>query len=180
MGERVIVEHAKGTERGRGGVFTSMSRSRKQRALERYGSPLKTKYRLVVENLSTRVSWQDLKDYCRQSGEVTYADAHKRKRGEALICLATYEDMRNIIRKLDGTELNGKKIRFVEDHDSGSRSRSRSRSRRRSYSRSRSYSPRSRSRSPRRSRSRSPSRSRSRSRSRTPERDHERRDDKMD
>lgn len=33
---RVIIEHARGTERGRGGVFTNVIKSRKQRALERY------------------------------------------------------------------------------------------------------------------------------------------------
>ena len=32
----------------------------------------------------------------------------------SIICFATYDDMRNVIRKLDGTELNGKRIRFVE------------------------------------------------------------------
>eukprot|EP00794_Sanderia_malayensis_P013722 gene13722-15153_t len=165
MGERIIIEHARGTERGRGGVFVNAGRTKKQRALERYGPPLKTKYKLVVENLSSRVSWQDLKDYCRQAGDVTYADAHKRKRGEAVICLSSYDDMKNVIQKLDGTELNGKKIRFVEDSRySRSRSRSRSNSRRRKRSYSRSKSPsysRSRSRSPRRSFSNSPRRSRS-------------------
>ena len=32
----------------------------------------------------------------------------------SVLCLATYEDMKNVIRKLDGTELNGKRIRIVE------------------------------------------------------------------
>ena len=31
-----------------------------------------------------------------------------------VICFASYEDMKNVIRKLDGTELNGKRIRMVE------------------------------------------------------------------
>ena len=42
-----------------------------------YGPPTRTDYRLIVENLSSRVSWQDLKGYMRQAGEVTFADAHK-------------------------------------------------------------------------------------------------------
>ena len=116
----------------------------------------------------------------RQAGEVTYADAHKQHRNEGwvlwmewvsdfgagptnvldlLICLcafcrvvefATYSDMKNAIDKLDNTELNGRRVRLIEDKDarrgsrrrsrsrSSSRSRSRSRSRRRSRSRSRS------------------------------------------
>jgi len=32
--------------------------------------------RLRVENLSSRVSWQDLKDVFRRGGEVTFAEAH--------------------------------------------------------------------------------------------------------
>ena len=34
--------------------------------LEKYGPPTRTENRLIVENLSSRVSWQDLKDYMRQ------------------------------------------------------------------------------------------------------------------
>lgn len=57
---------------------------------------------------------------------------------------ATLSDMKNALDKLDDTELNGRRIRLVEDRrhsrrsrSSSSRSRSRSRSRRRSHTRSR-------------------------------------------
>ncbi|KAJ8955499.1 hypothetical protein NQ318_003602 [Aromia moschata] len=110
---------------------------------------------LLGEN---RISWQDLKDYMRQAGEVTYADAHKQRRNEGIVEFASYKDMKNVIEKLDGTELNGRKIKLIEDRQS-KRSRSRSRSSSRSRSRSRSASP-SRSRS--RSRSKASSKSRSR------------------
>jgi len=33
-------------------------------------------FRLRVENLSSRVSWQDLKDLLRRGGDVTFAEAH--------------------------------------------------------------------------------------------------------
>jgi hypothetical protein len=33
-------------------------------------------FRLKVENLSSRVSWQDLKDLLRRGGDVTFAEAH--------------------------------------------------------------------------------------------------------
>uniref|UniRef100_A0A2A4JUR4 RRM domain-containing protein n=1 Tax=Heliothis virescens TaxID=7102 RepID=A0A2A4JUR4_HELVI len=145
----------------------------------RYGPPTRTEYRLVVENLSSRISWQDLKDYMRQAGEVTYADAHKQHRNEGVVEFATHSDMRAAIEKLDGTELNGRRIRLIEarrgsrrrTRSSSSRSRSRSRDRRRSRSRSRSRrSSRSRSRSKSRPKSKSPvakSRSRSRSKDRS-------------
>ncbi|CAH1976036.1 unnamed protein product [Acanthoscelides obtectus] len=159
QGERVTVERARGTPRGRDQWSSSRS---DHRSHERYGPPTRTNYRLIVENLSSRISWQDLKDYMRQAGEVTYADAHKQHRNEGVVEFASFSDMKNAIDKLDDTELNGRRIRLVEDKSTkrrrsasySSRSRSRSRSAKRS---------RSRSRSRRSSRSKSKSRSRSRS-----------------
>lgn len=164
LGERVTVERARGTPRGRDQWSTSRS---EHRSHERYGPPTRTNYRLIVENLSSRISWQDLKDYMRQAGEVTYADAHKQHRNEGVVEFASLSDMKNAIEKLDDTDLNGRRIRLIEDRSSRRRrsgtyssgSRSRSRSARRSRSRSRS------------SRSKSHSRSKSKSRSRTPEKD---------
>lgn len=68
----------------------------------------------------------------RQAGEVTYADAHKGRKNEGVIEFKSYSDMKRALEKLDGTEVNGRKIRLMEDRP-GSR-------RRRSYSRSRSHS----------------------------------------
>jgi hypothetical protein len=67
----------------------------------------------------------------------------------SVVEFASYSDLKTAIEKLDGTDLNGRRIKLVEDKDSGRRG-SRRRSRSRSSSRSRS-----RSRSRRRSRSRS-------------------------
>uniref|UniRef100_H3C243 Serine and arginine rich splicing factor 6a n=1 Tax=Tetraodon nigroviridis TaxID=99883 RepID=H3C243_TETNG len=182
-GERVIVEHARGPRRDRdfygggygGGGRSSSYNSRSRTGRDKYGPPVRTEYRLVVENLSSRCSWQDLKDFMRQAGEVTYADAHKEHTNEGVIEFRSYSDMKRALDKLDGTDINGRKIRLVEDRPrqrrsySGSRSRSRSRRRSRSRSRGSGRSRSSRSRS--RSRSRSKSRSRSRkSRSRSAER----------
>ncbi|XP_015127389.2 serine-arginine protein 55 isoform X2 [Diachasma alloeum] len=205
LGERITVERARGTPRGsdqwrygdsRGGHGDSRrsrddtrhdrdsvnrntrTASSYKQSLPRYGPPTRTEYRLTVENLSTRVSWQDLKDYMRQAGEVTYADAHKQRRNEGVVEFATYSDLKNAIDKLDDTELNGRRIRLVEDKRRGrrsrssssrSRSRSRSHSRRRSRSRSR-RSSRSRSRRSSRSKSRAHSKSKSKSKSKSPER----------
>ncbi|XP_026331405.1 serine-arginine protein 55 isoform X2 [Hyposmocoma kahamanoa] len=184
LGERVVVEPARGIDRSadryrRDRYYErDRGRSRYEDYSYRYGPPTRTDYRLIVENLSSRISWQDLKDYMRQAGEVTYADAHKQHRNEGVVEFATHSDMRAAIEKLDGTELNGRRVRLVEDRrssrrrsrSSSSRSRSRSRDRRRSRSsRSRSKSrPKSKSLAPKsRSRSRSKDRSRSKSRSRS-------------
>merc|ERR1712130_1005796 len=104
--------------------------------LDKYGPPTRTDYRVIVENLSSRVSWQDLKDFMRSAGEVTYADAHKNRKNEGVVEFARYEDVQNAIDKLDDTELNGRRIRIVDVSKKGG-SRSRSRSDRRSRSRSR-------------------------------------------
>ncbi|XP_063380806.1 serine-arginine protein 55 isoform X5 [Cydia fagiglandana] len=181
LGERVVVEPARGIDRSadryRRDRHSERDRGRGSRYDDnyRYGPPTRTEYRLVVENLSSRISWQDLKDYMRQAGEVTYADAHKQHRNEGVVEFATHSDMRAAIEKLDNTELNGRRIRLVEDRrssrrrtrSSSSRSRSRSRARR---SRSRSRAGRSRSRSKSKGKSKSPaakSRSRSRSKDRS-------------
>jgi arginine/serine-rich splicing factor 4/5/6 len=71
LGERVTVEPARGTARGsdrgrdrydrydrRGGGGRYDRNSRSSRNSSRYGPPLRTEYRLIVENLSSRVSWQ--------------------------------------------------------------------------------------------------------------------------
>ncbi|XP_050765747.1 serine/arginine-rich splicing factor 4 isoform X2 [Gymnogyps californianus] len=148
-GERVIVEHARGPRRDSSYGSGRSGYGYRRSGRDKYGPPTRTEYRLIVENLSSRCSWQDLKDYMRQAGEVTYADAHKGRKNEGVIEFKSYSDMKRALEKLDGTEVNGRKIRLVEDRP-GSR-------RRRSYSRSRSHS---------RSRSASSSRSKSRSRSR--------------
>jgi len=62
LGERVSVEHARGTRRDRSrDRYRGGDRGgRDSRApwLDKYGPPTRTDYRVVVENLSTRVSWQ--------------------------------------------------------------------------------------------------------------------------
>jgi len=184
LGERVTCELAKGTPHGRdkdrwgsGGRSGRRSRSRSGDRkdgrrpvwLDKYGPPTRTDYRVIVENLSSRVSWQDLKDFMRSAGEVTYADAHKSRKNEGVVEFSRYDDVQNAIDKLDDTELNGRRIKIIDDSRKKKRSRSRSRSRSRTRSRSRrgrsgSRQSRSRSKSPARSKSgRSASRSRSRS-----------------
>lgn len=148
MGDRVTVERARGTPRGsdrwrdsrdsrghgggppprrgdRGGG------DRDNRTREKYGPPTRTKYQVIIENLSSRCSWQDLKDYMRKAGEVTYADAHKQNQNEGVVEFANLDDMKTAIEKLDGTEINGRRIRVIES-SKGRRNTSRSRSRSRS------------------------------------------------
>ncbi|XP_078373255.1 serine/arginine-rich splicing factor 6-like isoform X2 [Oculina patagonica] len=155
MGERITVEHARPTSRsggggdrgsgggGGGGGGSGMRRGGGFRFRDRYGAPYNTEYKLNVENLSSRASWQDLKDFMRQAGEVTFTQCHRDRIGEGVVEFATLNDMQRAIKRLDGTELLGKRIRLTE----------RNRARRSSRSLSPRRRARSRSRSPRRSHS---------------------------
>ncbi|KAL4238747.1 serine arginine-rich splicing factor [Mactra antiquata] len=139
----------------------------------RFGPPQRTNYRVRIENLSSRASWQDLKDHMRGAGvEVSFADAHKQRTGVGVCEFTSESDMNRAIEKLDGTDINGKKIRIIEERRGGGgggygggysggargrRSFTRSRSRSDSRSRSRSSRSRSRSSSPPKKRSRTKS-----------------------
>ncbi|XP_075249065.1 serine/arginine-rich splicing factor 4-like [Convolutriloba macropyga] len=177
LGVRVRVERARGTPHGSDRYEYDDRRDdyRRERRrtpvwLDKYGPPTRTKYRVRVENLSSRCSWQDLKDYCRKGGNVTFAECHKGDDRTGIVEFETRDDMIKAIKKLDGTDINGRKITMKEDNPERSRSRSRSRSRRsRTRSRSKSRGSRSKSRSRSRSgdrKSREGSTRRTRSRSR--------------
>ncbi|RMX43738.1 hypothetical protein pdam_00006365 [Pocillopora damicornis] len=149
MGERITVEHARPTSRSGGGGGggggggsgggSGMRRGGGFRFRDRYGAPYNTEFKLTVENLSSRASWQDLKDYMRQAGEVTFTQCHRDRIGEGVVEFASLNDMQRALKRLDGTELLGKRIRLTERNRPR---RSRSLSPRRRTSRSRSRSPR--------------------------------------
>ncbi|EFO86288.1 CRE-RSP-2 protein [Caenorhabditis remanei] len=188
-GERVILEFPRrkvgyNEERSGGGYRgrePTFRRGGERQFSNRYSRPCSTRFRLVVDNLSTRYSWQDIKDHIRKLGiEPTYSEAHKRNVNQALVCFSTHDDLRDAMNKLQGEELNGRKLKCTDETRDRSRSRSpRRRSRSRSPTRSRSPPARRRSpssdRSDRKSRSASPrkrsekrARSESNSRSRSP------------
>jgi len=193
LGSRVRLDIAN-SSRG-GGGRRSRSRDRGRGGGRDSGRPYRTKYTVEIDNLSSSVTWADLKDLFRRVGEVTYTDANQRlgrNRGE--VCFADRSAMINARKEFDGHELNGRKMEVTVVGGSGarrsrSRSRGRSRSRSRSQSRSRSRSAsrdkgsrkrsrskeeksksKSRSRSASKSKSRSRSKSRKQSRSKSPKR----------
>ena len=117
LGGRVKVEHARDSRAG--------GRSRGRSPMRRKGNPpgKRTGYKLIVENLSTRTSWQDLKDYMRQAGEIMYTNTHHIRSGEGIVEFGSKSDMEWAMDKLDGTELDGRKIKLIEEEGRRSRSR---------------------------------------------------------
>merc|ERR1711957_913009 len=118
---------------------------------------------VVVENLSSRTTWKDLKDFARTAGKVEYTDIWSEKGQKfGVIKFDNRADYKHATKSLDDQRLDGNYVRVRDD---GSRSpsyrRSRSGSGSRSKSRSRSGARRSRSASPQKKSSRSRSRSRS-------------------
>jgi len=141
------------------------SRDSGSRARVSDGRYRRTNYRVIVKNLSSRTSWQDLKDYMKKAGEITYSTVNRENSGEGLVEFADRSSMEYAMDELDNTKLDGRRIELEQERRSRSPSRRRSRSRSRSggrrYERSRSRSG-SRSRRERRREERSRSRSRSR------------------
>lgn len=90
----------------------------------------------------------DIKDFAKQFGDVSYADANKMTVGEGVVTFHDPESMHNAYKDMNGRELRGKPMRliyeFEEDdpnhnsRDEGRKSRSRSRDRSRSRSPARS------------------------------------------
>lgn len=173
-GRRIRVEHTRGSG-GSGGRRDFGGGDRDRGGFGGRRPPgARTGYRVVVENLSSSTSWQDLKDFMRQAGEVNYTNTHQNRSGEGVAEFGSRGDMEYALDKLDGSELGGRRIRIFEEGKGGGgggggRGRSRSRSRSRSSPRrSRRSRTRSRSRSKSRDRSRrSADKDRSRSRSRS-------------
>ncbi|KAF0698886.1 Aste57867_10510 [Aphanomyces stellatus] len=99
-------------------------------------------HKVRVSGLSRNVDWRDVKDYIRKAGDVTFCDMDG---DDAIVELASKSDLDNVIRKLDDTEFDGRRIRIKP---AGGRDRSRSHSPRDRRRPSRSRSPGDRHRSP--------------------------------
>ena len=74
LGSRLAVEYAKQSERrdDRGGGYRGRTPPRGGGGggfSSRYGRPYNTEFRVIIDNISTQCSWQDIKDYFRQAGK---------------------------------------------------------------------------------------------------------------
>ena len=116
LGTRIRVEHSRESKYSGGG-----GRRGGRSPPRRKGNPpgKRTGYKLIVENLASRTSWQDLKDFMRQAGDIMYTNTSN---GEGIVEFGSRSDMDWALDKLDGAELDGRKIKLTEENK---RSRSR-------------------------------------------------------
>lgn len=96
------------------------SRERSPRR-ERYSRPRRSQIygrKVYIGNLSFDCSWQDLKDYMREAGDVAFAtlfeDRSGKSRGCGVVEFKTSEDAGYAIDKLNDSEFMGRKIHVRE------------------------------------------------------------------
>ncbi|KAG8934070.1 hypothetical protein FRC01_005231 [Tulasnella sp. 417] len=148
MGSSIVVEFAKESRRredrgdfGRGGPPPRRTEQRRPAGI-----------RVNVSGISRDTSWQDLKDFGREAGNVSFADVERDMPGRGVLEYLTAEDADHAVRSLDGKDLRGVAVRLSLDEHGGSRRspprRERSRSPGASYRRRDDNRERRRSRSP--------------------------------
>ncbi|TKA58172.1 hypothetical protein B0A49_05385 [Cryomyces minteri] len=103
MGERLVVQFARGSNRRPDGAHFQ------ERTAPR---PRRTQFRMTITGLPAETSWQDLKDFARQSGlDVVYSEIGRERdpngSGKGFVEYETADDLRTAVEKLDGTEFKG-------------------------------------------------------------------------
>jgi len=90
----------------------------------------KSEFRVVVENIPSRTSWQDLKDFARKlQGEVLYTNVTDRGNGRVgLIEYANAHDYEEALDKLDNTDLDGNIVRLYPETRNDAEQKSESKS----------------------------------------------------
>ncbi|ODM19141.1 hypothetical protein SI65_05758 [Aspergillus cristatus] len=107
-GERLTVQFARGPRRKENFSGGPMDRPGMPR-------PRRTIYRMLVSGLPETTSWQDLKDFARQSGlDVVYSEAG-RDFGRGFVEFETANDLKTAVEKLDQREFKGARVNCVAD-----------------------------------------------------------------
>ncbi|WFD20779.1 hypothetical protein MCAP1_003033 [Malassezia caprae] len=132
MGDRIIVQPAKqparrererdgyGRGRDRDGYGPPRDRYRDEPPRDRYRDerrrgPRRGQYRIIVFNLPSGTSWQDLKDVGREHGHVTFSDINPYRSDEGALEFETREDYERALARIEGTELRGNRLRAEPD-----------------------------------------------------------------
>jgi len=108
-------KRSRSRSRGRG-RSNSRGRSRSKSPIYRRQPRILTDFCLKVTNLTTRASWQDLKDFIRKETDVetAFCEAHRVKVREGLVALRSSNDMKLVQKYCDNQMINGKEVYFHE------------------------------------------------------------------
>ncbi|RWA06041.1 hypothetical protein EKO27_g9059 [Xylaria grammica] len=106
MGERLTVQFARGSRQREG--FGAHERSAPR--------PRRTPYRMQITGLPNDTSWQDLKDFARQSSlDVVYSETGRDGNGRGFVEFETAADLKTAVEKLDNREFKGQRVNCVAD-----------------------------------------------------------------
>ncbi|KAB5566802.1 hypothetical protein GE09DRAFT_1284525 [Coniochaeta sp. 2T2.1] len=106
MGERLTVQFARGSRHREAANFGNHG--------ERAPRPRRTVHRMQISGLPGDTSWQDLKDFARQSGlDVVYSETGRNSNGEGFVEFESAADLRTAVEKLDGREFKGGRVTCV-------------------------------------------------------------------
>jgi len=109
MGVNIVVEFAK-ESRPRREVYDNDRGG--------YGAPRSRRppgIRLIVSGVSRDTSWQDLKDFGRDAGSVSFADIDRDVPGQGVLEYLSREDADRAVKELDGKDLRGRPVRVALD-----------------------------------------------------------------
>ncbi|KZP17893.1 RNA-binding domain-containing protein [Athelia psychrophila] len=71
--------------------------------------------RLIVSGISRDTSWQDLKDFGREAGSVSFADIDRDYPSNGILEYLNRDDADRAVKDLDGKELRGRPVRVALD-----------------------------------------------------------------
>ncbi|KAK3684569.1 hypothetical protein LTR37_020132 [Vermiconidia calcicola] len=111
MGERLVVQFARGSTRPRD------DRGYQPRLAPR---PRRTVHRMTITGLPYETSWQDLKDFARQSGlDVVYSEVGRERdpsgTGKGFVEYETAADLATAVDKLDNHTFKDSTVRCISD-----------------------------------------------------------------
>ncbi|TRM59301.1 hypothetical protein BD626DRAFT_550386 [Schizophyllum amplum] len=112
MGNTIAVEFAR-ENRPRREPYERESRD--------YGAPRRRPggHRVLVTGVSRDTSWQDLKDFGREAGSVTFADIDRDVPGQGVLEYMSRDDAEHAVRSLDRRDLRGHAVNVAIDETRG-------------------------------------------------------------
>ncbi|EIM89771.1 uncharacterized protein STEHIDRAFT_128672 [Stereum hirsutum FP-91666 SS1] len=114
MGTNLVVEFAKESRPRRDPYDDRAPRARRPPGI-----------RIIVSGISRDTSWQDLKDFGREAGSVSFADIERDVPGQGVLEYLAREDAERAVKDLDGKDLRGQPVRVALSEDRGADSYSR-------------------------------------------------------